>query len=276
MHVTQPILVIFLLLSLVTDEIYAFLPSLNSIHQQSITRFNVARYTDQTSDQDTISAYRRRKVAKSVGVFINLLAIGTLGSQLARAEDDKEIIPATSVDNAAVDFGSFKVPYFHSNIPVSKVLGEKATVVVNMKLDDPQTAFQFPGLTDLYNQYGKRGLNVLIFPTDQGWFEPDDDETCRLKAKEYYQFGDFPHAVVFDKVDLLGPSAHPLYVAMTSALPTPNGYNRITLNYEKFLLDAQGKSHLNDLKILKLINCYRATSKTLSSKILSSRYVARY
>ena len=36
-------------------------------------------------------------------------------------------------------------------------------------------------------------------------------------------------------------SAHPLYNALTKNFPTPNGYGRITLNYEKFLLDANGK-----------------------------------
>ena len=42
-------------------------------------------------------------------------------------------------------------------------------------------------------------------------------------------------------MDLLGPSAHPLFNALTQTLPTPNGYGRITLNYEKFLLDSTGK-----------------------------------
>ena len=83
--------------------------------------------------------------------------------------------------------------------------------------------------------------NLLL----QGWFEPDDDETCRAKAKEFWGFGEFPKAVVFDKIDLLGPSAHPLYAEITKYLPTPNGYGRITMNYEKFLLDANGKKEVN-------------------------------
>lgn len=41
-------------------------------------------------------------------------------------------------------------------------------------------------------------------------------------------------------MDLLGPSANPFIESMTKALPTPNGYSRITLNYEKFLLDENG------------------------------------
>jgi hypothetical protein len=42
-----------------------------------------------------------------------------------------------------------------------------------------------------------------VFPSEQGWFEPDDDETCRAKVQEYFQLGDYPHAVVFDKVSIL-------------------------------------------------------------------------
>jgi glutathione peroxidase-family protein len=41
-------------------------------------------------------------------------------------------------------------------------------------------------------------------------------------------------------VDILGPSATPFYSALTKQLSTPNGYGRITLNYEKFLLDSEG------------------------------------
>eukprot|EP00597_Dinobryon_sp_UTEXLB2267_P005590 CAMPEP_0170080412 /NCGR_PEP_ID=MMETSP0019_2-20121128/16563_1 /TAXON_ID=98059 /ORGANISM="Dinobryon sp., Strain UTEXLB2267" /LENGTH=185 /DNA_ID=CAMNT_0010294383 /DNA_START=375 /DNA_END=932 /DNA_ORIENTATION=+ len=109
-----------------------------------------------------------------------------------------------------------------------------------MKIDDPQTVLQFPDLLEIFNKYADKGLNVLAFPTEQGWFEPDDDETVRAKAKEQMNFGRYPNAVVFDKVDILGPSANPLYSALTKELATPNGYGRITLNYEKFLLDSTG------------------------------------
>ena len=94
-------------------------------------------------------------------------------------------------------------------------------------------------MKNLYNKYKDQGLAMLCFPSEQGYFEPDDDETCRAKSKEYFKFGDWPEGrgAVFDKVDFIGPSAHPLYQALTTDLQTPNGYGRITLNYEKFLLD---------------------------------------
>lgn len=159
------------------------------------------------------------------------------------AETDAAVAPVVAEAAPIIeDFGSFRLPYFHENLPFKDFLGRKATIVFNMKIDDPQTVVQFPELAEIFRKYSKEGLNVQAFPTEQGWFEPDDDEACRAKAKEYYTFGDvYPNSVVFDKIDLLGPSQHPLYKALTRALPTPNGYSQITLNYEKFLLDSTGR-----------------------------------
>lgn len=143
---------------------------------------------------------------------------------------------------AKIDYGSFKLPYNHENLELRRFIGNnKATILFNMKIDDSQTQLQFPSLAEIYRKYKKEGLGVLAFPSEQGWFEPDDDETIREKSKVYYNFGDPPQCAVFDKIDFLGPSAHPLYNALTKNFPTPNGYGRITLNYEKFLLDADGK-----------------------------------
>lgn len=147
-------------------------------------------------------------------------------------------------DAISIDYGEFKLPYNHENIPLKEFFGRKATIIFNMKIDDPQTSLQFADLNEIYNKYASKGLSVLAFPTEQGWFEPDDDETVRAKMKDTFNFGTFPSAVVFDKVDLLGPSACPLYSALTKNLLTPNGYGRITLNYEKFLLDSKGMCYL--------------------------------
>ena len=110
---------------------------------------------------------------------------------------------------------TIKLPYSRNNVPFTDFVGKKATIIFNMKIDDPQTVLQFPELNEIYNKYKGEGLNMLAFPTEQGWFEPDDDETCRAKAKEFFGFGQYPSAVVFDKVDILGPSASPLFTQLT-------------------------------------------------------------
>jgi len=43
----------------------------------------------------------------------------------------------------------------------------KATVVVNIKTDDPESTRQLPALAYLSNKYAKDGLRVLAFPTEQ-------------------------------------------------------------------------------------------------------------
>ena len=63
----------------------------------------------------------------------------------------------------------------------------------------------------------------MAFTTEQGWFEAEDNDTLRLFFKQAYDFGKYPAAVVFDKADLLGTNALPLYTWMTGALPNPWG-----------------------------------------------------
>lgn len=125
-----------------------------------------------------------------------LTAESAAQAALASSNNDQN---TTSLEN----FGNYRVPLNHVNLDVKQFLGPKATIVFNMKIDDPQTQLQFPNLLEIYKKYNKDGLNVLAFPSEQGWFEPDDDETIRAKSAEYYGFGDYPKCVVFDKVCVL-------------------------------------------------------------------------
>ena len=134
----------------------------------------------------------------------------------------------------------FDVPFRGEPASIAPFIGKRATVVVNVKYDDPLTIEQMPALEGLFARHAKEGLNVLAFPTDQGWFEADDSATLRLKFKSVYSFGQYPSAVVFDKSDLLGANSLPLYGWMTRTLPNPWGVQRLVFNYEKFLLDERG------------------------------------
>jgi glutathione peroxidase len=133
----------------------------------------------------------------------------------------------------------FDVPFRGEPRDIKPFLG-KATVIVNVKFDDPITLDMMPALTDLHDRYSKEGLHVLSFPTDQGWFEADDDDSLRLKFKQVYGFGRYPSAVVLDKADLLGTNAQPIYRWITATEKNPWGVERIVFNYEKFLVDAAG------------------------------------
>ena len=132
------------------------------------------------------------------------------------------------------------MPYKGKDLPLKR-FRSKATVVVNVKTDDPEGTRQLPSLAYLGKKYQEAGLRVLAFPTDQGWYEPEVSEIVRLRALQSHGFGAFPFAVVFDKVDILGATAHPLYKYMMGSLRNPNGRAAVSLNFEKFLLDESGR-----------------------------------
>lgn len=94
---------------------------------------------------------------------------------------------------------------------------------------------QYAGLEALYEKYKDRGLVVLAFPSnDFGGQEPGSNAEiktfCELKYKTT-----FP---LFEKVDVKGDSAAPLYKYLTG-LPGKQG-GAITWNFNKFLVAPDG------------------------------------
>lgn len=95
---------------------------------------------------------------------------------------------------------------------------------------------QFAGLEALYQKYRDQGLVVLGFPCNQfGNQEPgnatDITDFCTIN------YGvTFP---MFEKVDVNGPDAHPLFKYLQVALPGLLG-GRIHWNFTKFLIDDKG------------------------------------
>ena len=96
---------------------------------------------------------------------------------------------------------------------------------------------QYAGLEKLYQEYVDRGLVVLGFPCDQFMGqEPGDageiEEFCQLN------YGvSFP---MFDKIDVNGRGAHPLYRWLKSEQKGLLG-GAIKWNFTKFLIDPEGK-----------------------------------
>lgn len=58
-----------------------------------------------------------------------------------------------------------------------------------------------------YDQNRKRSVAGAA----QGTFEADEDRVVRIKLYQFYGFGQYPRAVVFDKVDIVGSTIHPFY-----------------------------------------------------------------
>ncbi len=95
---------------------------------------------------------------------------------------------------------------------------------------------QFEGLEELYKKYKNHGLEILGFPSNQfANQEPGDADTieqaCMINYGVSFQ--------VFEKIDVNGQNAHPVFKFLKKKLPGTLG-GRIKWNFTKFLIDAKG------------------------------------
>lgn len=95
---------------------------------------------------------------------------------------------------------------------------------------------QYAGLESLYKKYKEQGLVILGFPCNQfGHQEPGDAASIRNGCLLNYGVS-FP---MFEKTDVKGPRAHPLFAWLTTKLPGVFG-NAVKWNFTKFLIGRDG------------------------------------
>ena len=96
---------------------------------------------------------------------------------------------------------------------------------------------QLTGLEELWQEFRDRGLVVLGFPCNQfGGQEPGDAEQIGAVCQRNYGVT-FP---MFDKVDVNGDDAHPLFDWLRSEKGGMLG-SKIKWNFTKFLVGRDGK-----------------------------------
>ena len=129
---------------------------------------------------------------------------------------------ATSIEGQPVEMNSFK---------------DKVLLVVNTASQCGFTS-QYQGLQALYDKYASKGLAVLGFPCNQfGAQEPGSASDIQSFCET--RFGvSFP---LFEKIDVNGPNAHPLFQYLTKSAPGILGTEGIKWNFTKFLVDGSGK-----------------------------------
>jgi glutathione peroxidase len=97
---------------------------------------------------------------------------------------------------------------------------------------------QYEGLEALYREYKDRGLTILGFPCNQfGSQEPGN-------AEEIANFCSLTYDVTFPmlaKIDVNGPSAHPLYAFLKKEQKGILGTEGIKWNFTKFLVGRDGE-----------------------------------
>jgi glutathione peroxidase len=97
---------------------------------------------------------------------------------------------------------------------------------------------QYEGLERIHERYADRGFTVIGFPCNQ--FLGQEPGT----AEEIQQFCSTTYGVTFplmEKVEVNGPDRHPVYDILADAPDADGQAGDIQWNFEKFLVDAEGK-----------------------------------
>ena len=97
---------------------------------------------------------------------------------------------------------------------------------------------QYAGLETLYEKLSGKGLTILGFPCNQfGKQEPGSPDEIGAFCLTNYGVS-FP---MFDKIDVNGANAHPLYEYLKREQQGVLGTRNIKWNFTKFLVDRSGK-----------------------------------
>ena len=97
---------------------------------------------------------------------------------------------------------------------------------------------QYNGLQELQEKFKDSGFSVLAFPCNQfGGQEPGSSEEIQEFCTVNYGIN-FP---IFEKVDVKGQDAHPLFKYLTSEKKGLLGSESIKWNFTKFLINKEGK-----------------------------------
>lgn len=113
----------------------------------------------------------------------------------------------------------------------------KVVLIVNVASQCGFTQ-QYEGLEALYREHKDDGLVILGFPCNQFGEQESgsNDEIAQFCA---LNFGvSFP---MFERIDVNGDAAHPLFAWLKQAAPGVLGTEAIKWNFTKFLLDRDGK-----------------------------------
>lgn len=98
--------------------------------------------------------------------------------------------------------------------------------------------YQYEGLQNLHEEFKEQGLEVLGFPCNQF------GEQEKGSANEISEFCQVNYGVgfqMFEKIDVNGEAAHPLYKWLKSQKKGILGTEKIKWNFTKFLVNKDGQ-----------------------------------
>lgn len=162
---------------------------------------------------------------------MKLFAVGLIAgvcAVVAVAQAVEKTVPATL---------NFKMKSLQGKeVDLSKYQG-KVVLMVNVASRCGATP-QYDQLQDLHDKYAEKGLAVLGFPCNQfGAQEPGSADDIAKFCKDNYKVT----FDMFDKVDVNGADAAPLYKLLTSESTDPKFPGAVKWNFEKFLIGRNGE-----------------------------------
>ena len=96
---------------------------------------------------------------------------------------------------------------------------------------------QYKGLQELYSKYSNKDFEILAFPCNQfGAQEPGSNE----EIKEFCNINFNVSFKIFDKINVNGSSASPLFKHLKNEAKGVMGSEAIKWNFTKFLIDNNG------------------------------------
>ena len=132
-------------------------------------------------------------------------------------------LPVTTLDGEETTLGT--------------LTGGRAALVVNVASRCGLTP-QYAGLEKLHEEYADRGFTVVGVPCNQ--FRGQEPGT----SEEIAEFCSATYGVTFpmtEKVEVNGPTAHPLYQRLTAVPDTAGEAGDVQWNFEKFVIDGAGE-----------------------------------
>jgi len=122
------------------------------------------------------------------------------------------------------------------DIKLNKYKG-KVLLIVNTASKCGYTP-QYEGLQAIYEKYNKQGFYVLGFPANNfGEQEPGTETEIKEFCESKYKVT-FP---MFAKISVKGDDQNPLYKFLTAKETNPSFAGEIEWNFNKFLVDKNGK-----------------------------------
>ena len=113
----------------------------------------------------------------------------------------------------------------------------KVCLIVNVASRCGYTS-QYANLEKVYQEYKNKGFMVLGFPANNfGGQEPGTDQEIKTFCSSSYNV----NFNMYGKISVKGNDKHPLFTFLTSGAANSNLAGEIGWNFEKFLIDKNGK-----------------------------------